>query len=142
MRAEAIGYDIHITRRKSLADEPGPDDITTAQWLTVVADDPRLCPEEGAPRTINLVGADGCFWYDQGEVLTKHPDAETLTHAHLIAARLRAKVQGDDGEVYLPNGDIVRDVEARFVSAYPRWLPYLGLAAISSFIVVLIHILS
>ena len=36
-----MGYELHITRRKDWADDEGPE-ITLAEWLALVADDPEL----------------------------------------------------------------------------------------------------
>lgn len=56
-----------------------------------------------------------------------------------LAVTLRAKVQGDDGEVYLPNGECVRD-KVHVVVKYFWWLLWLCLISIAAYIVVVFHI--
>jgi hypothetical protein len=48
-------------------------------------------------------------WFDfqDGDVVVKNPDEEILKKMWLIAQALGAKVQGDDGEIYDENGEIV-----------------------------------
>jgi hypothetical protein len=48
----------------------------------------------------------------------KNPNEVTLAKAHELAVSLRAKVQGEAGEVYLPNGECVGN-EVRVVVRYP-----------------------
>jgi hypothetical protein len=52
-------------------------------------------------------------WFDwsHGNINTKNPDPAIVRKAIEIAATLGARVQGDDGEVYLPDGKIQRDGE-------------------------------
>jgi hypothetical protein len=45
------------------------------------------------------------FWYAEGEVRTKTPDEPTVRRMFEIALDLSARVQGDDGEFYGPNGE-------------------------------------
>ena len=53
-----------------------------------------------------------------GDIETKNPDAPVIQKMILIAESLNARVQGDDGEVYLPDGKIERDGQ---LTAGPDW---------------------
>jgi hypothetical protein len=77
----------------------------------------------------------------QGRIFTKNPNQQTFAKAHILAAMLKAKVQRDEGEVYLPNGEIAR-IEVREIIKYPRWLLYLCLLSMSCFITMLFHIVT
>jgi hypothetical protein len=109
-----VGYDIHITRADHWYDA-GPDQQITAQeWLDYVARDPEL----------TLAGYNGDYfalwsgqsrhsdpWFDwfSGYVHTKNPDPSLIAKAIEIARALGAHVQGDDGETYLPDGQIAHE---------------------------------
>ena len=113
-----MGYDIHITRAEewSAADEAAV--ITAEEWLEYVKRDPEL----------KLAGYNGpCFtlwsgqsrspepWFDwmAGDLYTKNPDPPIIAKAIEIAQALGARVQGDDGEIYLPDGQIEQDGEVQ-----------------------------
>jgi hypothetical protein len=107
-----MGYDVHITRAPCWSDdEPA---ITADEWLAYVALDPEL----------QLAGYNGPYfalwagkskypdpWFDwgHGQIHTKSPDPPLIQKAIEIAARLKASVQGDDGEVYLSDGRVQVD---------------------------------
>lgn len=44
------------------------------------------------------------IWHSNGNVMAKNPDGEILKKMSLMATRLSAKVQGDDGEIYGADG--------------------------------------
>ena len=108
-----MGYDFHITRAESWTEgERSP--ITAEEWLGYVASDPEL----------KLAGYNGPHfalwqgksrhpeaWFDwyRGCITTKNPDPPLIAKALEIARRLRARVVGDDGEVYLPEGQVEVD---------------------------------
>jgi hypothetical protein len=54
--------------------------------------------------TAHPVGGEVCFWYDGENISTKSPDVATLEKLLELAARLGARVLGDDGELYRRNG--------------------------------------
>jgi hypothetical protein len=108
-----MGYDLHITRAKDWPDNAGSE-ITAEEWLAHVDSDPEL----------KLAGYNGPYfalwsgrssypepWFDwfDGNIKTKSPDPPLIQKALQIADRLGARVQGDDGEVYLPEGKVERD---------------------------------
>ena len=49
------------------------------------------------------------FSHSQGDVVVKNPDREILRKMWLVAGAFNAKVQGDDGEIYDANGDVIRE---------------------------------
>jgi len=110
-----MGYDAHITRAEFWAENAGHE-ITTTEWSAVVEADPELEPwPENGPHFVRWRGASAMTdaWLDwrDGDVYTKNPDPALLAKCCAIAARLGARVQGDDGEVY----ELGPDGEAREV---------------------------
>lgn len=111
-----MGYDLHITR-KELWFEDGPD-IDDSEWRAYVASDPELritgvaeapLPDGGALRYESPLMAEWrrrsggeTVWFDfrDGRVVVKNPDDEIIAKMRQIAAALRARVQGDEGEFY------------------------------------------
>ncbi|MEM6757096.1 MAG: hypothetical protein AAF586_08010 [Planctomycetota bacterium] len=106
-----MGYDIHITRARDWFEAYDNPDvaISAEEWLVYVENDPDL----------DLAGYNGLYfaiwsgeceyeepWFDwsEGVISTKNPDDAILDKAVDIAKQLNAKVQGDDGEVYLGGG--------------------------------------
>jgi hypothetical protein len=49
------------------------------------------------------------FDYRRGRIVVKNPDQEILRKMWLLAQRLSAKVQGDDGETYDRKGSLADD---------------------------------
>jgi len=101
-------YDLHITRAKWHWDsEKQP--ITVAEWLGIVEGDPelRLAGYNG-PYFAIWNGSSECPepWLDwlRGEIYSKSPDDALIDKMVQIARGLGAKVQGDDGEVYIGGG--------------------------------------
>ena len=98
-----MGYDLHITRRKDWSD-PGHD-IAAEEWLAYVDQDPELAlsPENG-PYPAKWSGKSKCpnSWLDwfHGNIYTKNPDEALIDKMVAIAQALRARVRGDDGEIY------------------------------------------
>ena len=101
-----MGYDLHITRRESWADEG--DNITAEEWLTFVESDPdfRIATEfpMNGPYFAVMSNQDGSeeWWLDwrDGQIFTKYPEPELIDKMVAIAQQLGATVQGDDGEIY------------------------------------------
>ncbi|MFN3148678.1 hypothetical protein [Bremerella sp.] len=102
-----MGYDLHITRRKYHFDDEGPA-ISESEWRALVESDPELSfsNDGNGPLFATWNGEckypDPWFAYsaDNGSINTKNPDEKIIAKMLEIAARLGAKVQGDDGEVY------------------------------------------
>ena len=109
-----MGYDIHITRAPHHHAENEGHAISPDEWLAYIKSDPEL----------RLAGYNGDYfvlwagpskypdpWFDwsHGNISTKNPDPAIVRKAIEIAATLGARVQGDDGEIYLADGKIQRD---------------------------------
>jgi hypothetical protein len=103
-----MGYDLHITRAKFHFENEGAW-ITADEWLRYVEEDPEL----------KLAGYNGDYhalwsgkseypdpWLDwfNGNIYTKNPDDPLIDKMVEIAKELKAKVQGDDGEIYIGGG--------------------------------------
>jgi len=107
-----MGYDLHITRKVEWSDAGGPP-ITSAEWRTLVNSDSDLRLDEGDATGIgsaeivsaSFEGELGVFNWENGEIWTKNPELEAIKKAVQIAHALGAKAQGDDGEIYGPNGE-------------------------------------
>jgi len=101
-----MGYDVHITRAELWAENEGHW-ITAEEWLRVVEEDEELQldphPSNGPYMAIwNGPSENSEPWLDwaDGNVFTKNPDAPLLAKMIELAGKLKAKVQGDDGEIY------------------------------------------
>ena len=112
-----MGYDVHITRKKEWSDEDGPR-ITESEWKGYVASDPEMIvtgvAEHTNPQgeTIRITQPlltewrqhSSCspvwFSYFEGSLTVKNPDEECLAKMRRVAAKLQARVQGDEGEFY------------------------------------------
>jgi hypothetical protein len=100
-----MGYDVHITRRKSWADTGGPE-IAEKEWLAHVADDPELA---------------SLYWND-GNIDAKNPDLPLLRRMVSAAAALGATVQGDDGESYDAAGNPVQPPPPGVLARMASWI--------------------
>lgn len=120
-----MGYELHITRKPDWSGD-GPE-ITLDEWVAVVRSDPEMRLDAFAAAetrdTHELVriedpslavwtaysghGRDGnmaWFYLSHGNVVAKNPDEEIRRKMALLANRLGARVQGDDGEFYDERG--------------------------------------
>jgi len=100
-----MGYEAHITRRKSWSDADGPA-ITEREWLSQIGDDPDLA---------------SLRWND-GNLDAKNPDQRLIRKMVSIAAALSATVQGDDGESYNSAGNPVPPPQAGILSRVVAWV--------------------
>ena len=108
-----MGYDLHITRASDWTDAEAIP-ITSAEWLAFVEADPelRLAGYNGshfALWTGQSTYPEPWFDWEGGRVHTKNPDPPLIQKAIQIAEQLGARVLGDDGERYLPDGKVERD---------------------------------
>lgn len=99
-----MGYDVHITRADDWSLNEGAW-ITAKEWLDVVRVDAELqliTDSEPYPAQWlhELSGEDVCFEWKEGNIFVKNPTKEAIIKLEVLANRLRAKVQGDDGELY------------------------------------------
>jgi hypothetical protein len=123
-----MGYEIHITRQDESWSEDDPTrHITPEEWQALAAADAslRAVPENG-PNFFEMVDGDGWFDWSAGRLSTKHPDEKTLAKACEIAARLNAKVQGDEDELYFADGKVIEPGAPPPVTTEPRWVDRLG----------------
>jgi len=115
-----MGYDVHITRAdKCPASDAAP--ISLEDWLAVVQADLEMRLDDfaevdtpdGALRYANaglavwteysghrVNGNMAWFDYRRGSIVVKNPDDEILAKMKQLAAELRAKVVGEEGEEY------------------------------------------
>jgi hypothetical protein len=102
-----MGYDLHITRKENWSDEDGPS-ISEAEWRRVIEEDPELQLDTETSCTMAdgeyvfaaWNGEPGALGHYAGEITTKDPSEPLIRKMVLIAQRLNANVQGDDGERY------------------------------------------
>jgi hypothetical protein len=118
-----MGYELHITRGENwFDDEP---QITCEEWLAIVDADPDLRldgfaeAELGDGSVLRAEDPTIAVWtahpdagmetlwisYSQGNIVVKGPDEPTRRKMWQIAQLLNARVQGDDGEFYGPDGE-------------------------------------
>jgi hypothetical protein len=108
-----MGYDLHITRKEFWHDDEG-NNITLAEWLEIVDHDPDLIIyEKNGTGFACWKGAieNALGWIDysdsSGCLYSKYPDDALIDKMVEIANLLKAKVQGDEGEVYLNSKEIL-----------------------------------
>ncbi len=100
-----MGYDLHITRAVEWFDPAGPH-ISVVEWHAFVAADPELVLDPtGGPnfviwRESSTRREEWLDWSEPGCIFTKNPNRALVAKMLDIAARLGARVQGDEGEVY------------------------------------------
>lgn len=76
------------------------------EWLAMLDADPELSRAADSDDDM-LAGTwkgETIFWFTDGEVRCKNPDQPVICKIVEIAERLKATVQGDDGEIYRENG--------------------------------------
>ena len=118
-----MGYDLHITRQENWFDEDDTRQISFEEWKDILSSDNEIRLDGFAEAkttngdTIKVDskglsvwtkysgnGLDGNYaWFDysQGSIVCKNPDDEIINKMLNIAERLNAKVQGEEGEIYL-----------------------------------------
>ncbi|GAA5509159.1 hypothetical protein [Novipirellula caenicola] len=123
-----MGYNLYITRRKYHFEEEGPS-ITIDEWRAFVDADPELSfshRDEALTAIWNgkCEYPDPWFAYseDYGSIETKNPDVPIVNKMIQMAARLDAKVQGDDGEIYkTPSETYFEDEDDLSTSTIRPW---------------------
>ncbi|RSE35599.1 hypothetical protein [Acinetobacter junii] len=123
-----MGYDIHITRKPFYFDETG-EEISLDEWKEFVHQDSEMRLDNFAEFQMNNgqilhLESEGLavwiayskhglntnmawFSWSNGCIHVKNPDHEILKKMWRIAQRLSADVQGDEGEFYDVNGNVV-----------------------------------
>ncbi len=107
-----MGYDLHITRRKDWVDQG--DDIAFDEFVADVRSDPEFTHpgqmgDDFADWRSPKSGDGPWLCWDDGQVYAKNPEPEFIDKMVGVAKRLGAKVQGDDGEVYLSATQVLKD---------------------------------
>jgi hypothetical protein len=117
-----MGYDLHITRKENWSDDDDSAEISLQEWQSYVQSDGEMEMESTAAgmtrndevvefeseglafwRNYSRHGIDGnkaWFLFHNGEIVVKNPDVEIRNKMIAIATSLKAKVQGDEGEIY------------------------------------------
>ncbi len=98
------GYDLHVTRKEYWADKGGAV-ITYTEWQSYVQRDGAIQKDSQNSEYDFIVMTNGDsfpIWYNPrlGELSTKNPSDVAIEKLKQIANELKAKVQGDDGELY------------------------------------------
>lgn len=103
-----MGYDLHIHRGEDPFDEDA-EPISFEEFRAVVDADPELSfaqipPTEGDYVQVDWKDVVGAMWWHEGQVGTKNADVPRIIKLVAIADKLRARVFGDDGEIYRADG--------------------------------------
>jgi len=122
-----MGYDLRITRAPGFWAESDSGGISVEEWQALIARDPDLTLEERRTTFARWRGKskypDPWFNWWNGTIKTKNPDPPIIEKMLQIAGQLNARVQGDDGEVYLPAGQVEVDgvVDTRPSMDWRKW---------------------
>jgi len=123
-----MGYDLHITRRKLWFDKD--DDIALDEFIGHVRSDtefryPGENGEDYADWRSPKSSYESWLCWSDGQIFTKNPEPEFIDKMVNVARQLRAKVQGDDGEVYLSATEIQKEeLEAPSTVSVPARRPF------------------
>jgi hypothetical protein len=131
-----MGDDVHITKKENWSDEHGPA-ISLEEWIELVESDPEMgldgfaeaATNDGRILRIKMAGLSVWTAYSKngqegnqawfglwgGNVVVKNPDSEIRRKMYALARILSAKVQGDEGEIYGPDGNPSSHSARRFV---------------------------
>lgn len=123
-----MGYELHIVRNDACWREQAGGGISLTEWSSLVADDETMRMEavaeielpdgtllryenEGLAVWSECVGNERGGkqrWFDfrHNAIVVKHPDRDVLAKMLDIAAKLDAKVVGDEGEEYKSPTDL------------------------------------
>lgn len=118
-----MGYDLHIHRAGDWLDaaEKPIERTEWEEWVNRAVDfafDPSFSvayatEERGEWTEIAAIwrghpsGKAISFWYYKGAITTTGADKDVIRRMSQVAAELSARVQGDDGEFYGPDGEQV-----------------------------------
>lgn len=129
-----MGYDLHITRKRHWIDDG--DDIGFDEFVALVkADSEFSYPGLGGIDYADWASASsGCrswlHWDENGYIQTKNPRPELVDKMVALSKKLSARVQGDDGEIYLSSVDVLPakarlDDSSAVADPHPnRWIYY------------------
>jgi hypothetical protein len=113
-----MGYDLHITRALECWYDNPTDPILESEWVAIVDADPELrmaTPDDdyympGMVLWSRKFAGFGGPWlcWSRGSIYSKNPNGAIIAKMLELASLLRARVQGDDCEVYLPDGGVLQ----------------------------------
>ena len=111
-----MGYYIHITRAPDFHPDNLRHEISGEEWLSCFAQGPELSVADVNGEYFAIWSGPSQYeqpWFNltQGNISTKNPDPPVIAKAIAIAAKLNARVQGDDGEIYLAEGKVEQNGE-------------------------------
>jgi hypothetical protein len=133
-----MGYDLHIHRAEDWMDAT-EDPITLDEWSDFVAgardfrldnfaeaetengDVLRLEQEGIAVWTGHPTSDTAWFSYSEGMIVVKNPDEPIRRRMVEVAGALGARVQGDDGEFYAPDGEPIGEDRPEAPERRRRW---------------------
>ena len=117
-----MGYNLYITKKENWFEEDDSNNISPTEWKDYLKADSEMRLDNFAEATAtngeyiriesegmsvwtkySRAGLDGnhaWFWPDNGNIVVKNPDIEIRNKMIDVARQLKAKVQGDDGELY------------------------------------------
>jgi hypothetical protein len=117
-----MGYNLYITRKENSFDDDEQNCISLTEWIDYLRADNEMRLDNFAEATATngeyvrtesqgmsvwtkyskdgVAGNHAWFWPDNGNIVVKNPHAEIRNKMIDIAGYLKAKVQGDDGEIY------------------------------------------
>lgn len=104
-------YNVHITRKENWFDDDG-ERITLEEWNDYVRTDETIRQDpNNTEKDYIFVSSEGIYplWYyeDRGEIYTKNPNTSTIIKMAQAAKTLNAHAQGDEGELYDENWDMI-----------------------------------
>ncbi|MGH9824959.1 MAG: glycosyltransferase family A protein [Blastocatellia bacterium] len=104
-----MGYELNITRAEHWSRNTGRE-ISREEWIAIIDSDSELQRDGilwsrhlGAVWTSHPKG-EPLFHYWRGNVVVNNPDRLTVDKMIRIARRLKAEVQGKNGEIYAKEG--------------------------------------
>lgn len=125
-----MSYNVYITRAEFWAENEGTE-IPADEWQELVGADPELAiDEKGGPgfAVLMTAGDDQPAWLDwtEGNIYASYPGSALQRKMLQIAARLGARLQGDDGEIYTSISDFPAAVgpSAQATEANVKMSPY------------------
>jgi hypothetical protein len=104
-----MGYDLTLTRGRFAWENAGVE-ITTADVRALIAADSSLAETSAGDGLIGVhwlthpAGDRVVFWLLDGNLVARNPDRTTITRMVDLAARLDARVIGDNGEIHARDG--------------------------------------
>jgi hypothetical protein len=97
-----MGYDFHIARRAQWSDDV--DNIAKDEFLALPGTDPEFFRSgEIGDGVLWLSARTGRSWplfWRNGQIDCKNPPQELVNKLKIVARRMKANLQGDDGEPY------------------------------------------